>query len=220
MTSCITPSPMKVITYSRVSTSHHDQKPEIQVEELRQYCKARGWTIKEEIVDHGYSGGTDQRPGLKRLMTLARSRQIDVVVVTKLDRMARSLRHFVAVLDEFSSLGVQFVSVKDQIDLTTASGRLMLHIVAAFSEFERSLIRERTIAGLAYAVSKGRKLGRPLLHNPNTIRDLRTQGMSYRNISKKLNVPMGAITRAIKSAHKTSTSESSKSSMKTGDKNV
>src|SRR5271166_5439709 len=97
---------LKALAYTRVST--HDQNPEIQITELRSYCISREWTIAEEIVDHGFSGGSDQRPGLKQLMAMVRSRKVDIVVVTKLDRMARSLRHLVSLLDEFSSLGVKF----------------------------------------------------------------------------------------------------------------
>jgi DNA invertase Pin-like site-specific DNA recombinase len=193
---------MRIATYSRVSTAHHDQNPQIQVDELRRYCVARGWTVTEEITDHGYSGGSDQRPGLKRLLELVRSRRVDAVVVTKLDRLARSLKHLMTLLDEFSALGVQFVSLHDQIDLTTASGRLMLHILAAFGEFERGLVRERTLAGLAHARSKGVRLGRPPLYSPTKIQLLRSQGLSYREISAKTGAPMGSITRALAGARK------------------
>lgn len=103
--------------------------------ELASFCDARNWHILEEIVDHGYSGGTDQRPGLKQLLTLVHARKVDIILVTKLDRIARSLKHLVAMLDEFQELGVQFVSIHDQIDLTTPAGRLMLHIIASFAEF-------------------------------------------------------------------------------------
>src|SRR5882757_6013047 len=95
---------LRVAIYARCSTSHHDQKPEVQIQELKRYCSARDWKITEEIIDHGFSGGTDQRPGLKQLMALVHSRKVDVVVVTKLDRMARSLKHLVTVLDELNSL--------------------------------------------------------------------------------------------------------------------
>lgn len=152
---------MRVATYSRVSTAHHDQKPEVQAAELRRYCTARGWSVIEEVIDHGFSGGSDQRPGLKRLLSLARTRQVDVVAVTKLDRLFRSLRHLVAVIDEIEGIGVKFISLHDQIDLTTASGRLMLHLLAAFGEFERGLIRERTLAGLAHARARGKRSGGP-----------------------------------------------------------
>jgi putative DNA-invertase from lambdoid prophage Rac len=191
---------MRALTYSRVSTSHHDQKPEVQVETLRSYSATRGWQIVDDIVDHGFSGGTDRRPGLKRLLTLVRTRKVDVVIVTKLDRLARSLRHLVSLLDEFSSLGVQFVSISDQIDLTTASGRLMLHIIGAFSEFERSLIRERTVAGLAYARSQGKKLGRPKTRDDDAILRLRARGLSYSQIQRELGVSRPSIRRALVAA--------------------
>ena len=191
---------MKVITYSRVSTSHHDQKPEVQKEELRRYCEARQWTIKEEIVDHGYSGGTDSRPGLKKLMVLVRSRRVDVVIVTKMDRLFRSLKHLVSTLDEFQSLGVVFISIYDQIDQSTASGRLMLQIIGAFSEFERALIRERTLIGLAHAKLKGKILGRPKKRDDNEILRLRKEGLSYSQIQMRLGVSRPGIWRALKEA--------------------
>jgi DNA invertase Pin-like site-specific DNA recombinase len=198
---------LRALIYARVSTSHHDQKPEAQIEELRRYCTARGWDISDEIVDHGYSGGTDQRPGLKRLMALVRARNVDVVVVTKLDRFARSLKHLVAALDEFSSLGVLFVSVGDQIDLTTASGRLMLHLLAAFAEFERGLIRERTLAGLAFARSQGKRLGRPKTRPDAEILRLRAQGASYSQIQRQLKISRPSIHRALVAAGGTKTSK-------------
>ncbi|MBI3555223.1 MAG: recombinase family protein [Deltaproteobacteria bacterium] len=193
----------KVASYARVSTSHHEQKTEVQTEELRRHCAARGWDVIEEVIDHGYSGSNDQRPGLKRLMVLARARRVDIIIVTKLDRLFRSLRHLVTVLDELESLGVKFVSLHDQIDLTTASGRLMLHILAAFSEFERALIRERTLAGLAHARSKGKRLGRPRSRNDEAILSLRAQGMSYTAIQQRLGCERSAVYRALKAVAKT-----------------
>ncbi len=191
---------MKCLLYARVSTLDKGQNPEVQIDELRRFCLARSWMVVEEIIDHGFSGGNDLRPGLKRVMTLARTRKVDIVVVTKLDRLARSLRHLVSVLDDFQTLGILFVSTNDHIDLTTASGRLMLHIVGAFAEFERSLIRERTIAGLIYARSKGKKLGRPKLRDDSAILRFREEGFSYSQIEKKLNVSRPAIGRAIREA--------------------
>lgn len=208
---------MRVVIYARVSTLHHEQKPEAQVAELCAYCAARAWTVTEQLTDHGYSGGTDQRPGLKRLMTLVRSRKVDVVAVTKMDRLFRSLRHLISVLDEFQSVGVQFVSVRDQIDLTTASGRLMVQILGAFSEFERALIRERTMAGLAHARNRGKRLGRPPIHDLDSIRALRALGLSYRRITSKLGVPMGTITKALRTAHKSPSLDHLKTLTKSGD---
>lgn len=192
-----------IAIYVRVSTSHHEQKPEVQIAELRSYCAARKWIIAEEIVDHGYSGDTSNRPGLKLLNKLVKTRKVDAVVVFKLDRLFRSLKHMVITLQEFSDLGVDFVSLHEQIDMTTAAGRLMLHIVAAFAEFEKDLIRERTIAGLEYARSKGKRLGRPETKDSRRILELRSQGKSYRAIATELKCSQAAVYRAIDAASKT-----------------
>lgn len=133
-------------------------------------------------------------------MTLIRARKIDVVIVTKLDRFARSLKHLVSALDEFTSLGVLFVSIGDQIDLTSASGRLMLHLLAAFAEFERGLVRERTLAGLAHARNCGKTLGRPKIRNDSAILKLRAEGLSYTQIQKQLGVSRPSVHRVLKTA--------------------
>ena len=196
---------LRAVTYSRVSTADK-QNPEAQTSELHQYCIARGWCIAEEITDRGFSGGTgpDQRPGLVRLMALARARKVDVIVVTKLDRLFRSLKHLIGVLDELQTLRVVFVSTRDQIDLTTASGRLMMSIVGAFAEFERGLIRERTIAALAYIKSKGQRLGRPITRPDEAILKLRAAGHSYSEIQRRLGCERSAVYRALKAVAKTS----------------
>ena len=193
---------MRVLTYSRVSTSHHDQRPEIQVNALRKYCELREWTITEEIVDHGYSGGNDSRPGLKRLLALVRSNEVDVVVVLKLDRLFRSLKHLVTTLDEFQDKKIIFVAVKDNVDYSTPSGKLMTQILASMAEFEKSLLRERTILGLEHARSKGIKLGRPKLRDDDKIIELRSQGCTYAEIQRKLGVSRGTVCRSIKLAQK------------------
>ncbi len=195
---------MNVAIYSRVSTADR-QNPEAQLGQLRRYCTDRKWVVVEAITDRGFSGGTGpkERPGLGGLMAMARSRKIEVVVVTKLDRLFRSLKHLVAVLDELQTLGVLFVSIHDQIDLTTASGRLMVQIVGAFAEFERSLIRERTVAGLTYVRSKGQILGRPLSRPDDSIRRLRGQGLTYSEIELRLGCTRSAIHRSLKAISKT-----------------
>lgn len=193
---------MRALIYARVSTSDKGQNPLIQIESLQQFCRARGWSIAKEIVDHGYGGGTDKRPGISQLMALVRARDVDIVVVTKLDRLFRSLKHLIGTLDEMEGLGVKFVSLGDQIDATTAQGKLTLAILGAMAEFERSLIRERTLAGLAFARRNGVTLGRKQKHDPSLILALRSQGKSYRAIARELNVPMGTITRAIRLAQK------------------
>ena len=191
----------RALLYSRVSTSDKGQNPDVQASVLREFCVARGWTVTADIVDH-VGGGTDKRPGFTKLMALVRSRKVDVVLVTKLDRLFRSLKHLIGTMDELEALGVKFVSLGDQIDATTAQGKLTLAILGAMAEFERSLIRERTLAGLAFARSKGVVLGRRRIHDPQAIRDLRANGLSYRAIARELKVPMGTITQALRGAHK------------------
>jgi DNA invertase Pin-like site-specific DNA recombinase len=145
--------------YARVSTL--EQSPENQLHAIRPYSAARGWVIAEEFVDHGVSGAKDRRRALDRLLKAARARQVDVIVVTKLDRLARSTHHLVTIAQELAALGVDLVVVDQQIDTTTPSGRLLFHVLAAIAEFERDLIRDRVKAGLDRARAKGVRLGRP-----------------------------------------------------------
>lgn len=194
----------RTLIYARVSTRHRDQKPEVQIEELRRYCSAREFEITEEIVDHGYSGSSDSRPGLKRLIALVRSREVDIVIVVKMDRLFRSLKHLVTSLEEFHALGVQFIATKDNVDYTTPGGRLFVQMLGALAEFEKSLLVERTIMGLEHARRKGIRLGRPRTSNLDEIRLLRAQGLSYRAIRNKTGASMGTITEATRSARKTS----------------
>src|ERR1700758_5265531 len=151
---------MKTAIYARVSTSN-GQDPSMQTRELKEYCERRGWTVACEYVDVGVSGSKDSRPQLNQLMANAKRRHFDVVLVWKLDRFGRSLKHLVNALAEFEALGVTFVSLRDNLDLSTPSGRLMFQIIGAMAEFERSLIVERVRAGLRNAKAKGIRLGRP-----------------------------------------------------------
>lgn len=192
----------RVVLYSRVSTAHHDQRPEIQEHELKSYAEARGWLVVESIVDHGYSGATDTRPGLQQLMKLVRERKVDCVCVLKLDRLGRSLRHLLTMLEDFESVGVSFVAVKDAIDMTSAAGRLMASLIGAFASFEREMIRERTLLGLEHARRKGKRLGRPKTRDDDQIQLLRSQGLSYGQIQTRLGVTKSAVYRACKAVAK------------------
>jgi len=187
---------LKVATYSRVSTNKREQKPEVQVGELKRYCKARGFKVTHEIVDRA-SGGGDDRPGLKRLLQLVRAREVDAVVVVKLDRLFRSLKHLVNTLSEFEALGVKFIATRDQVDLTTPAGRMFVQILGSLAEFERELIRERIMLGLDHARSQGKRLGRPKVNDDVKIRQLRKQGLSYQAIQRKLGISKGAVCRAV-----------------------
>ena len=133
-------SPARVALYARVSTT--DQTTENQILELRAYCAARGWTVAREYVDTGISGSKTSRPALDELMQAARRRQIDAVVVWKLDRLGRSLQHLIEVLNDWTHSGIAFVSLGEAIDMTTSAGRLQMQLLGAFAEFERARIRE------------------------------------------------------------------------------
>ena len=189
---------MRVVCYARVSTSHHDQKPELQIEEMRRFCLMKGWEIQEELIDHGYSGGTDARPGLKKLLTMVRNREVDTIIVLKLDRLFRSLRHLVITLDDWKDKGITFIAIKDQVDYTTSTGRFFVQLLGCLGEFEKSLLRERTIMGLEHAKARGIKLGRKRQRNDETIWQLRREGLSIRKIAKKLGVSPTAVHDSLK----------------------
>jgi DNA invertase Pin-like site-specific DNA recombinase len=133
---------MRVALYARVSTLN-GQHPEMQLSELREYCVRRGWQIIAEYVDEGISGSRERRPQLDRLMADAHRRKFEAVLVWKIDRFGRSLRHLVNALADLDAYGVAFVSLRDNLDLSTPSGRLMFQVIGAMSEFERSLTQER-----------------------------------------------------------------------------
>lgn len=148
-----------VALYARVSTV--DQDPELQLHELRELAAARGWTCRE-YIDHGVSGSRFRRPALDKLLAEAQAGRVELVVVWRLDRLGRSLLDLVRLLHQFNAWSVGFISACDQgMDTTTPIGRLVFQLVAAFAEFEASLIRERTRAGLARARARGVQLGRP-----------------------------------------------------------
>jgi len=194
---------MRAAIYARVSTNHHNQNPDIQVNELKRFCESRGWLIRYELVDHGFSGSTDNRPALKELLKIVREKEVDAVIVVKLDRLFRSLKHLVSILEEFEKLDIKFVAIKDNVDYSTPSGRLFIQILGSLGEFERSLLRERTMMGLEHARRIGKKFGRPRKHDHEKIVELFNLGKTYRQIQNELNVPMGCISRAIKIARKT-----------------
>src|ERR1700676_1202373 len=180
---------MKAAIYARVSTTNHGQDVSMQTRELREYCERRGFEIVDEYTDVGFSGSKDSRPELNRLMVDAKQRRFDAVCVWKLDRFGRSLRHLVNALAEFESLGVCFVSLKDNLDLSTPSGRLMFQIIGAMAEFERALIQERVRAGMRNARAKGTRIGRPRVAVDSArIAALRASGMSWRTIERELGI--------------------------------
>jgi putative DNA-invertase from lambdoid prophage Rac len=175
---------MRAAIYARVSTL--DQEPENQLQELRRYVSARGWTA-QEFVDRGVSGAKDTRPALDALVRDAKRRRFDVLVCWRLDRLGRNLRHLILLLDELSALGVGFVSLAEGIDATTAAGRLQLHILGAIAEFERDRIRERVKAGLSRTRLAGTRLGRPERQIAESVL-APVRGLAIREAARRLGV--------------------------------
>lgn len=182
--------------YARVST-HNDQNPAMQLEELRAYCARRGWEVSGEYVDHGISGSKERRPQLDRLLADCRRRSVDAVIVYRYDRFARSLQQLVNALEEFRALGIDFVSLHEGVDTSTPNGRLVFGIFATIAEFERELIRGRVRSGLAHARAKGQRLGRPRVDvDVQQIAQLRAQGLAWTAIAHQLGVGDGTVRRA------------------------
>jgi DNA invertase Pin-like site-specific DNA recombinase len=177
--------------YARVSTL--DQQPENQLQELRRYVNARGWTGRE-FVDRGVSGAKDRRPALDVLVSDAKRRKFDVLVCWRLDRLGRNLRHLVTLIEELQTLGIAFVSLGEGIDCTTPAGKLQLHILAALAEFERARIQERVRAGLARARAQGVRLGRPRRRiDPQRLATV--AGLPEREAARRLGIPRSTLQR-------------------------
>src|SRR5450755_4280004 len=187
----------RVALYARVSTLN-GQDPEMQLSELREYASRRGWTITREYVDQGISGSKESRPELNELMADAHRRKFDAVLVWKIDRFGRSLKHLVNALADLCAYGVAFISFRDNLDLSTPSGRLMFQIIGAMAEFERSLIQERVRAGLRNARAKGKKFGRPRAQvDAAQVAALRGDGLSWSQVCRTLNVSKGTAQRSV-----------------------
>jgi DNA invertase Pin-like site-specific DNA recombinase len=187
---------MRVALYARISTVTKGQDINLQLNELRLYAKSRGWEIAAEYCDLGVSGSKPSRPGLDQLMQAARQRDIQAVLIWKFDRFARSLRHLVNALNEFSQLGVAFISVRDNIDLSTPSGRLMFHIIGAMAEFETALFAERVKAGMKNARAKGVIPGpKPTVLDKELAKTLLSEGVPVREVCKRLGTSIGTLYR-------------------------
>lgn len=191
---------MKVGIYVRVSTSDKGQDPELQLGPLRKYATARGWEFFE-YLDIGESGIKERRPGLDQLMEDARKRRLNGILIWKLDRLGRSLKHLLTMFEEFHDLGIQFVSYTENLDFATPAGRAMASLIGVFAEFERDLIRERVRAGLENARRKGKRPGRrPYfdIASLGTLGRLRDRGMSVRAIAREMKVSKSLVHNSLK----------------------
>jgi DNA invertase Pin-like site-specific DNA recombinase len=189
--------------YARVSTSNNGQSPEMQLRELREFCERRGWSVSEEYVDVGVSGSKEDRAELNRLMADAHRRRFDAVVVWKFDRFARSVSHLLRALETFKALGIDFVSLSEQVDTSTPTGKMVFTVLGAVAEVERSLIAERVRAGIRNAKAKGKRLGRPRVTvDASRIATLRAQGHSWGTIRRETGIAKGTAQRAFYSLPK------------------
>jgi len=182
----------RVAIYARVSTLDKGQDPETQLVALREYATRRGFVLTGEYVD--YANGTrDNRPQYQALLTAARQRQVDVVLVWRYDRFARSTQALVNALQEFHSVGVDFISYQERIDTTTPQGELIFTVMASLAQFERALISERVKAGMARAKAQGKRISRAPIAKALQARiaALYAQGVSIHQISKQLGIGYG-----------------------------
>jgi DNA invertase Pin-like site-specific DNA recombinase len=192
------PKTTRVAIYARVSTTGHGQDVGLQVEELRQVASQRGWQVIHEFIDDGISGTSEERPGLDSLMSAVRAAQVDVVMVWRFDRFARSTRHLLEALDEFRRCQVDFVSLREQVDSSTAIGKALYTLIACVAELEHALIQERVQAGVARARERGVKFGRPRrgldLRAAHALID---QGHSVREVADMLGLPRTTLRRRL-----------------------
>jgi DNA invertase Pin-like site-specific DNA recombinase len=184
--------------YARVSTVNNGQDPTMQTRELEEYWERRGWEIANQYVDAGFSGVKDSRPELNRLMADAHRRRFDIVVVWKFDRFARSVSHLLRALETFKALGIEFVSLSEQVDTSAPTGKMVFTVLGAVAELERSLIAERVKAGLRNARAKGKCLGRPrVVVDASKIALLRAQQRSWHEIMLETGISKGTAQRAV-----------------------
>jgi DNA invertase Pin-like site-specific DNA recombinase len=189
-------TPFRAGLYARVSTQDQQTIP-MQTRALREYATRRGWTIALQVKEIG--SGASQRERREQLLEAARRREIDVVLVWRLDRWGRSVTDLLATLQELEHLGVGFVSLTEALDLTTPAGRAMAALLAVFAEFEREILRERVRAGLAHARQNGQRLGRPAtatLH-ADQVRKLQRAGISKSEIARRLQIGRTSVRRIL-----------------------
>ena len=189
--------------YLRVSTL--DQHPETQLLDLQQLVQQRDWTVVREYRDHGFSGARVRRPALDQLLADARRGHFDVVAVWACDRLARSTKHFLELLDEFCHLNIEFVSFREQLDTGGPLGRAVVIIISAIAELERNLIIERVRAGMRRAKLEGRQIGRlpAQVDRASVLRD-RARGHSLTMIAKDHRISRALVSKILKQEKLTS----------------
>ena len=177
----------RAIIYSRVST--RDQNPQMQIRDLKNYVKTRNLKLVCQYVDYA-SGSNSGRANYIKLLDDVRKRKCDIVVVWKFDRFARSTKELINALEEFKSLGVDFISYQENVDTSTPAGKVLFTMISAFAEFEREVIRERVIAGMNAARAKGKRIGRPALkkYQVDKVKELKLKGLNWKQIIKRVGI--------------------------------
>ena len=194
----MTDRPLRAALYARVSTVGHGQDVGLQLDELKMVASQRGWQAAE-YVDDGVSGAKDSRPALDRMMADARAGRLDLVAVWRFDRFARSTKHLLVSLDELRCLGVDFLSLREQVDTSTPMGRAVFTIIAAISELERETIRERVVAGVRRAQAAGKHCGRPKVEmDLRPALALLKDGRSLKETSRILGVSRNTLRRRLR----------------------
>jgi len=197
----MTHRPLRAALYARVSTLN-GQDVGLQLDELRQVANQRGWEVVAEFCDEGVSGAKTERPELDRMLEQAREGRFDLVAIWKLDRLARSVAHLLHLADSLNAWGVGLVSVRDaHVDTTTPAGRFTLQILGAVAELERSLIRERVVAGVRRAQAAGKHCGRPKVDlDLRPAVALLEQGRSLKETATILSVSRATLRRRLREA--------------------
>ena len=186
--------------------STNDQKTDMQLADLRKFAKDRGLTIFNEYIDNGVSGSIKSRPALDKLMADAKKNKIDVMLVWRFDRFARSSKHLVEALHTFKHLGIDFISYNENIDTSSPLGEAIFTIISAMSQLERDIIRERVKAGLMTARNKGKTLGRPRLSvDMSKMKEMQNNGFSVRDIASRMDVSTATVSRILNSSSVTKT---------------
>ena len=207
------PSQLRAAVYARVSTNN-GQDPTVQTRELEEYCQRRGWKVARQYVDVGISGAKEKRPQLDRLIADAHRRKFDAVIVWKFDRFARSVSHLLRALETFKALGIEFVSLSEQVDTSTPTGKMVFTVLGAVAELERSLIAERVKAGMRNARAKGKSIGRPpltylSLEARNAIaKAYRQRKGSLRHLAAQYGTSVGTVKRCVEVFRRVSTDPS------------
>ncbi len=185
-------------------TSHSDRTTDNQRRELRKATKRAGWTIAAVYEDNGVSGakGREGRPGFDQMLKDANRREFDVIMAWSVDRLGRSLQHLVGFLEEAHALGIDLYLHVQGLDTTTPAGKALFQMLGVFAEFERAMIRERVMAGLARAKAQGKAIGRPKVNGQveKKVKTLRAGGMGIKRIAKKAGVAVGTVYRILETA--------------------